>query len=311
MNERHQRVGFTLIEVLVVLAIIAILIALLVPAVQRVREAASRAQCSNNLKQIALAVHAFHDAEQRIPFNQFEGIYGGGVDSHAWSWLARLLPYIDQGSLYAHGKIPNATLKQSGVIDQQIAIFFCPSDSARSGPRLDAGNLDGILVGQTNYKGVSGSNWGDDLQGDGGKNFPTDWRHLGANGSYDGHSDGDGMFYRLDYQRPLRLVQISDGTSNTFMVGEDVPALDWWCSWPYANNANGTCAIPPNIKQPNGTEYPPWDWQNNESFRSKHPGGLQFAYADGSVRFVQDSIKLSTYRAMATIAGGENAQLPD
>ena len=306
---KRQRPGISLTELLVVLSIVAVLVALLIPAVQRIREAGNRAQCADNLKQIALAVHAYHDVNKRIPYNQF-GPYGGGPNSYAWSWLARLLPYIEQTNLYVAGQIPEQTLEQSGVMATQINLFLCPSDTAGAGPRLDAGNLTGVAVGQTNYKGVSGANWGDDGEGNGGVDFPTDWRNPGANGSFDGHSDGDGMFYRMDYLRPLNLMHIGDGLSNTFMIGEDVPALDQFCSWPYANNAAGTCAIPPNVNAPGGGNYPPWDWQNNESFRSRHPSGLQFAYADGSVHFIADSIALSVYRAMATINGNETPEAP-
>jgi Protein of unknown function (DUF1559) len=120
-------------------------------------------------------------------------------------------------------------------------------------------------------------------------------------------SQGDGLFYR----RRLRLEHISDGTSNTLMIGEDVPALDEWCSWPYANNAYGTCAIPPNVKRPDGSFYPAGDWQNTWSFRSRHPGGVQFACADGSVHFISDNIALPVYRGLATIRGGEAVSLPD
>src|SRR5260370_13727626 len=101
----------------------------------------------------------------------------------------------------------------SAALSKQVLLYLCPSDSwSLAGPRLDAGNLEGFAVGQTNYKGVSGANWGDDLLGDGGANFKTDWRNPGTNGSFDGHSNGDGIFYRLNYTRRLRLVHIRDGT---------------------------------------------------------------------------------------------------
>lgn len=161
----------------------------------------------------------------------------------------------------------------------------------------------------TNYKGVSGANWGDDLDGVG-PSFPTDWRNLGTNGSYDGLADGDGMFYRTDYRRPLKLVHIPDGASNTFMMGEDLPGSNTWCSWPYANNAYGTCAIPPNVSRPGGGDYDAMDWRNTWSFRSRHPGGVLFAYADASVHFIQDSILLTVYRSMATINGQETETAP-
>src|SRR5262245_57306199 len=189
-----RRLGFTLIDLLVVLAIIGILIALLVPAVQRVREAASRLQCANNLKQLALAVHHYHDARKSLPYARFLEQYGAGPDSTAWSWLALLLPYIEQGTLAGEGGIPVRTLRQSGVADRRVAVLLCPSDwFSGSGPLQDRGNLAGFAVGQTNYKGISGANWGDDWEGVG-PNFVTDWRNKGTNGSFDGHA--------ADFARP-------------------------------------------------------------------------------------------------------------
>jgi prepilin-type N-terminal cleavage/methylation domain-containing protein/prepilin-type processing-associated H-X9-DG protein len=315
MRQRGPR-GFTLIELLVVVGIIAILVALLIPAVQHVREASNRAACANNLKQLALAVHAFHDRMKRLPNAQFDGPYGYGPDSPAWSFLAQLLPDLERNDLYRQGGIPDKTLRASGVADAQIEVFLCPSDGySAAGPRTDAGNLPGFPVGQTNYKGVSGANWGDDLEGRGGRDFPTEWRNIGANGSFDGHSNGDGMFFRMDWLYHLRFADVTDGLANTFMIGEDLPGETQWCSWPYANNAYATCAIPPNLIRPAGTQpgssdpvY--WSWENNESFRSRHPGGLQFALADGSVRFVSEDIELETYRALATRDGGEVVTVP-
>ncbi len=312
MRRPFIRTGFTLVELLIVVATIGLLIAMLMPAAQRARESASRVACANNIKQLALAVNLYHDREKRMPFNQFNGVYGYGPSSRAWSWLSRILPDIEQRDRYDKGRVGDDTLQISAVTADTLAVFLCPSDaSSHFGPRLDAGNLEGLPVGQTNYKGVSGANWGDDIHGDNGAGFPTDWRNPGTNGSFDGHSHGDGVFYRVDYLRRLRLRQITDGTSNTFLIGEDVPGKTWWCSWPYANNANGTCAIPPNVRRADGTDYPMHKWENNESFRSVHPGGLQFGMVDGSVRFVSNNIALGTYRALATIAGGEAVSVPD
>ncbi len=305
---RRGRCGVTLIELLVAIAIIGVLIALLVPAVQRVREAASRAQCTNNLKQLALAAHNYYQAHKRFPYGQFGGPYGKGPDSTAWGWTARLLPYFEAGGIHQQGGIPAKTLRQSGVADATIALLFCPSDLTAS-TSDHAGNLHGFTVGLTNYKGVSGANWGDDLEGIG-PDIATDWRNPGTNGSYDGLSNGDGMFYRVDYRRRLVYDLVRDGLSNTFMFGEDVPMDDEWCSWPYANNAYGTCAIPPNVKRQDGSNYHPGHWPNVYSFRSRHPGGLQFAFGDGSVHFIDDSISLAVYRGLATISGREPAGVP-
>lgn len=133
--------------------------------------------------------------------------------------------------------------------------------------------------------------------------FATDWANVGTNGSYDGLADGDGVFFRTDYKVVRSKAHIIDGLSNTLLVGEDIPDLNAWCSWPYANNAFGTCAIPPNVERI--AEYAAGDYRNTWSFRSWHPGGLNFALADGGVRFFRDSIELAIYRALATLHGSE------
>jgi prepilin-type N-terminal cleavage/methylation domain-containing protein/prepilin-type processing-associated H-X9-DG protein len=308
-TSRHPG-AFTLVELLVVLAIIAVLIALLIPAVQKVREAAARMNCSSNLKQIAIATHGYHDTHGAFPVDSLTAF---GSDYPTWSWLARVLPFIEQNNLSAQANIPVNTLYESrSLAADQIKVFLCPSDTADlAGPRSDAADLGQypggpvippfIDAGQTNYKGVSGANW---MWGD------PQWHNPGTNGSWDGLAHGDGLFYRGDYLSPKRMTDVTDGTSNTFMIGEDVPVKNHWCSWPYANNAVGTCAIAPNARRANGTEYSSNDWMNVYSFRSRHPNGLQFAYADGSVHFIDNSIDLATYRAMATIQGGETLTAP-
>src|SRR5262249_8415882 len=147
--------------------------------------------------------------------------------------------YLEQDNLYRQANIPSNTLEQSqDAVAQAVKVFFCPSDTALgTGPRRDAADLgvyDGpifpppITAGQTNYKGVSGANW---AWGD------PRWINVGTNGSFDGLNQGDGLFYRADYLSPKRLTDVTDGSSNTFMIGEDLPAKNNWCSWPYANNA--------------------------------------------------------------------------
>jgi prepilin-type processing-associated H-X9-DG protein len=125
------------------------------------------------------------------------------------------------------------------------------------------------------------------------------------------------MFFRTDILYRLRLSDITDGTSNTFMIGEDVPLLNCWAAWPYANTAVSTCNFPPNLNL--DRRYGACDaavvsansaWANTFGFRSRHPGGLQFAYADGSVHFIREAIDLPTYRALSTIQGGETADAP-
>ena len=301
--KRSSHFGFTLLELLVVVAIIGVLIGLLLPAVQKVRESASRTRCANNLKQIALATHNYHDTVGAFPVNSLPGPDGPyGPQTPAWSWMARLLPYLELGNLANQGGVPTRTLYDGrDTVAQQIPAYLCPSDPfSATGPRSDAADLGvwtspPISAGNSNYKGVSGANWG---WGD-----PT-WRNLGTNGSWDGLNNGDGVFFRIDWKSPKRLLSISDGTGNTFLIGEDLPEQNHWSAWAYANSATATCAIPPNVKYPPGPDYS-WMWEYNTSFRSRHPGGVQFAYSDGSVHFIKDSVELPVYRAMATIRGGE------
>jgi prepilin-type processing-associated H-X9-DG protein len=111
--------------------------------------------------------------------------------------------------------------------------------------------------------------------------------------------------YRSDILVRRNRSDVIDGLTNTLMIGEDVPQFDRWCSWPYSNNAYSTCAIPLNVRPVRGSNYAPSWWPNVQSFRSRHPGGGNFAWCDGSVRFMTDSIDLSVYRAAATIAGRE------
>jgi prepilin-type N-terminal cleavage/methylation domain-containing protein len=161
-----RRAGFTLIELLVVIAIIAILIALLVPAVQKVREAAARTQCANNLKQLAMGVHNYHDANKQIPPNAKQIAYNWAVDSVAagptiWTWIARILPYIEQEVLATTYNIPDGTMgaAQQGI-KAVIPTLQCPVDQEPNNPDTNWINVPGISMGLTSYKGVSGSNWG-------------------------------------------------------------------------------------------------------------------------------------------------------
>ena len=300
--------AFTLIELLVVIAIIAVLIGLLLPAVQKVREAANRMSCTNNLKQIALAVHTYENANRRFPYNTLSlGAPTDDAKSTSWSWLARVLPYIEQDNVYIKGAIPDKSLLDSGITGQFMKVFLCPSDNAASldihgrGADLYANTLpQGLAL--TNYKGVSGANWG---TGDFRNNCPPSDRYY----PYCGPDNGDGIFWRSDQRRMLHVTDITDGTSNTFMVGEDIPETNRWSGWAFSNHPNDTCAIPPNtlVSPATNMPYSEWDWQNVWSFKSRHPGGLNFAYADGHVQFVSNSIPLLTYRALATIRGGETA----
>jgi prepilin-type processing-associated H-X9-DG protein len=169
-----------------------------------------------------------------------------------------------------------------------------------------------ILVGLTNYKGVQGANW-----------CWGDWANPGTSGkSCEGFWQGDGIFYPMDWETPKRLTDIRDGVSNTLMVGEDLwnadiatkgylgPIYGGGYAWAHPVESTLTCAIPPNARRPDGTPYAYNDWTNVHGFKSRHPGGVQFAFGDGSVRFLSDSVALGIYRGLATIAGGEVVSPP-
>jgi prepilin-type N-terminal cleavage/methylation domain-containing protein/prepilin-type processing-associated H-X9-DG protein len=302
---RKRSSAFTLIELLVVIAIIAILIGLLLPAVQKVREAASRMSCSNNLKQLGIAVHSYHDANNRFPYNGDDVRRAGCCynDGYTmWSWLARSLPYIEQDNRFNQMRItdPAVTMgfsRTSGYFGTPvIKTFRCPSDDTID-IRTDCANMPGgTAVGVTSYKGVSGNNW-----------CWGTYTNTGPTGDCNGLDNGNGIFWRSDYLRPLRMTHITDGTSNTLMVGEDLGKMNIHNGWPYSNTAVGTCSIPLNnalvAGQPGFNN--PGDWPNVYSFRSRHTAGANFGLADGSVRFVSQSIDLTTYRNLSTYNGGE------
>lgn len=298
--------GFTLIELLVVIAIIAILIALLVPAVQKVREAASRTQCLNNLKQIGLATHSYTDVLKVFPCNsQNEGGWDWNAQKNfkSWSWLARITPYLDQGNWQYQAKLEtNTFLASQAMLSFTPAVFFCPADNAAGKTFTDRANLQGQPMAGANYKGVTGDCWAYS----GSVNFTNN------TGAGNGLTTGNGIFTRGDIAAPQKLARITDGTSNTFLAGEDVPEYNAHSAWFYANGSIGTCAIPPNFGLPPNNKADIYnEWPVLYSFRSRHAGGLHFLFCDGTVRFVSASIPLTTYRALATIRGNEAVTLPD
>ncbi len=306
-----RRSAFTLIELLVVIAIIAILIGLLLPAVQKVRAAAARASCTNNLKQLGVACHSFHDVQQRLPATYHDGQYNTG--SRGWSWLAHTLPYIEQDALYQAAGIANgaAALQMNGSVNgrpvRQIVIqtFRCPSDSAQKISNSVANGFNNSAV--TSYKGCSGANWAW-----GGVN-------ISIGGSNHGLNRGSGIFDRRMIEvngtingdtNEVTLLQIEDGTSNTFMIGESSNRISNHCGfWGHFNHTTSTCAQPLNFRQSNGNIWGRGDWGRNYSFHSYHEGGANFCMADGSVTFVSDTIDINTYRGLATMANREVVSL--
>jgi prepilin-type N-terminal cleavage/methylation domain-containing protein/prepilin-type processing-associated H-X9-DG protein len=302
------RRGFTLIELLVVIAIIAILIGLLLPAVQKVREAAARIKCANNLKQLATAVHAYHDVYMYFPYGTSPWSEGGRPAPpsglHGRGWTAEVLPFVEQGPLdqaleitrnqqfFAYGPDSLAGTNMQPYVTTPLTLFRCPSDRTSEQTMTVFFQWDPRPVAITNYKGVIG-----DTKMGGNASI-----HMGTTPDCHNTTGCNGVFYRNVYQEKQRMANILDGTSNTLLIGEDLPFHNYHSALFYSNGEYSSCHAPLNYMPSPPT---PYDWWNVISFRSLHPQGANFARADGSVRFLRQGIDHPTYRAACTKAGGE------
>ncbi|MDB5345277.1 MAG: xcpT 17 [Schlesneria sp.] len=325
--------GFTLIELLVVIAIIAVLIALLLPAVQQAREAARRSQCKNNMKQLGLALHNYHDTFSAFPITYFDtstGL-GGPIQGRSTSWMIGIMPYIDQAPLFNlintgvglttdprcsyPATNPPTNPSNPWAATQSLSVFKCPTDTS---PDKLAGRSDSAgpaAMGVTSYKACAGSNWawGTWQSGSTGVYAQTRW---GADAN--GLDRGNGFMFRgWGFPYTTKMKDISDGTSTTFAVGEAIPSYSQWNWWWLHNATTATCSIPLNaapqcggaagLSNDSGLKACAGDWPNNYSFMSQHTGGGHFMMADGSVTFVSKNIDYNTYRSLSTIQGGEIA----
>jgi prepilin-type N-terminal cleavage/methylation domain-containing protein/prepilin-type processing-associated H-X9-DG protein len=300
---RFRRSGFTLIELLVVIAIIAVLVAILLPAVQQAREAARSSQCKNNLKQLGVALHSYHETYGMFPADAIWVVNpGASAEARNYSWLVGLLPYIEQSAVF--NKIDfsrplwNQQVNNMPVQGIKIQTLFCPSDSAYE-------NLShGIAC--TSYAGSQGYDW-----------WARDDQHGGV----------------FSLARFTRIAQIKDGTSNTIMVGETCSsgftgsnesgggqlrvggdrvfrsALVATQNHPVTMNAIGVGRFPDNTPAadpPFWWRAAPYAWSptymshlgmNSEwvSAGSEHEGGANFLFADGAVKFVTENIQAVPY----------------
>jgi prepilin-type N-terminal cleavage/methylation domain-containing protein/prepilin-type processing-associated H-X9-DG protein len=324
--------GFTLIELLVVIAIIAILIGLLLPAVQKVREAAARAKCQNNLKQIGLALHAYHDSNTYFPAGYIDGNTNPNSTPDndvgpGWGWAALLLPYLEQGNVYNQINLsqPVGTGVNASVSQIQLSVFQCPADPYQQAFSVYDSSFSSSIatVASANYVGCNG--WAECFNGAGG-NPPAGEGPAGA--------AGVGIFYRNSKNK---MTSVTDGTSNTIFVGERSSnhAPSTWTgavaggrcpAWMATTPFTAPNTPPANPSTPGGaydnadfgeawvlahgnaTHVPSADNPifDPDTFYSMHTGkGVNFAFGDGSVRFLTSSINPDTYRGLCTIAGGE------
>jgi prepilin-type N-terminal cleavage/methylation domain-containing protein/prepilin-type processing-associated H-X9-DG protein len=280
VRKRNSRSAFTLIELLVVITIIAVLIGLLIPAVQKVRESASRMSCQNNLKQIGLALHNYHDAKKVFPSGyRASGPYRDGATDTApgWGWAAFILPYIEQDNLYRQLNL-NQPVPNSPAIQNVVQVYLCPSDLTPQGafPIPDGFGTTICLAAPSSYAACVGGDESDTMG-----------------------PSGLGIMYR---NSQTRMPDITDGTSSTILIGERAwsNANGIWagainngvCKRGQSNPCPGTGAA----SYPAATLVQAHSHFNNtntdtdgglDDFSSQHSGGSNFVFADGSVHFIR------------------------
>lgn len=308
-DSKRSRFGFTLIELLVVIAVISLIMSMLLPAVQKAREAARRLQCSNNLKQLGLALHNYHDAFQKFP----PGYLSNGVTEMqptdaetgtGFSWMTMLLPMVEQDTVYDDFDFSLAANDPANTDNQHhiIATLLCPSDNEMEKKFIMMDGSNEIEVGATNYVGVYGYGNARMMPG-----------------------MGTGLLFR---NSEVQFRDVKDGTSQTLAIGERTQELHrsiWSAAMPgYTVNAGmemmpmhmegssslvlghvGMDAMPPMMMMP--MHHTPNSTSHVVNFSSNHPGGTNFVAVDGSVHFLSDNVYYDVFRHLGEIDDGQLA----
>jgi prepilin-type N-terminal cleavage/methylation domain-containing protein/prepilin-type processing-associated H-X9-DG protein len=311
--------GFTLVELLVVIAIIGTLVGLLLPAVQAARESARRSTCSNNLKQITLALNVFHDGKQQFPMGVLAPSNMGSAFNQRISWMLQLLPFVEEAGLYsslAPVLSPQASASFTIANLKSVVGYTCPSDSAL-GTKWTYGSDTGP---RSNYVGCFSPDAG---------MMSKDADYSGTYGGGKSTSDLRSLF---NYNVTRRMKNVTDGISKTVAVSECVAGTPdsadhrgrWWGEWgaqySHKNTPNSNvpdaiwsvvagspynmCVSTPTAPCNGGAS----EWANLIfSARSKHSGGVNAGMADGAVLFISDNVSTTVWQALGSINGGETA----
>jgi prepilin-type N-terminal cleavage/methylation domain-containing protein len=287
-----RRFAFTLIELLVVIAIIAILIGLLLPAVQKVREAAARMQCSNNLKQIGLAFHNYHDTFSVFPAAGSDGPNQNCCNATirlGWTWMFHITPFIEQGNVY---NLPDTAAGNTAVAQSAIKIYYCPS--RRQPTQYGSG-----LTARCDYAG----NGGRDMAGEGREGvLIRQWR-----------SPSSSKPITAPIEQTRKMADLSDGTSQTIMVGEKQCHQtvlgssggdnEVWnnSGWDQDHVRFGEAVPQPDYLHPNSTQPTFWSVR----FGGSHPGTFNAVLGDGSVRPIRYGIDANNWMRICLINDGQ------